>query len=148
MKMYNPDIDTSAMDRESFRQLALAQVYGPSSYYAQCAKERLPFRNMQPRNKSPRRFGSPSGPVTSCGPCSLSPPHAPSTEAVTAFNYPSMLYPESMAVPQNACWYQQNPAWGCPDVATWKNMAQNYQLNQNQGIHLNYISFKTHFKPS
>eukprot|EP00112_Aurelia_sp_Birch-Aquarium-sp1_P022092 Seg611.12 transcript_id=Seg611.12/GoldUCD/mRNA.D3Y31 product="Homeotic protein proboscipedia" protein_id=Seg611.12/GoldUCD/D3Y31 len=132
--MYNPDIDTSAMDRESFRQLALAQVYGTSSYYAQCAKER-PFRNMQQRNNSPRRFGSPSGSVTSRGSCSLSSPHAPPVEAAAAFNYPSMLHQESMPVPQNACWYQQNQAWGCPDIATWKNMAQNYQLNQIQGVY-------------
>ena len=137
------------MERESFRQLALAQVYGPSSYYAQCAKERLPFRNMQQRNNSPRRYGSPSGSVASCGPCSLSPPHVPPAEAATAFNYPSMLYPESMPVPQNACWYQQNPAWGYPDISTWKNMAQNYQLNQNQGIHsFNTFYLKSHLKTS
>ena len=132
--MYSSGIDNSVMNRESLRQMAMAQAFG-SPCYASSTKERGTLRSLAQRSMSPRRYASPTGPVNAYVPYTSMPSSQVSHQTVEAgaLSYPSMLHPESTALPPSSYWYDQEGAWSHSEMQMWKSMAHENQANMSQG---------------
>ncbi len=135
--MYSSGLDNSVINRESLRQMALAQAFNSACY--QVGKERIPQRCIAQRS-SPKRYGSPTRPVGSYGPYASLPSPKPSPPHIDTGiqGFPSMLHSDPAGAQQSSCWYEQNNSWYYPEQPSWKSMAPpTYQASMNQGSYSN-----------
>eukprot|EP00795_Rhopilema_esculentum_P011969 gene11969-2551_t len=126
------DSENATMDRESIRQLALAQIYG-SPYMTQNGKDRHPFRTIPQRSHSPQCYAGSSRSMGGCTPCvSMSPPHGTVVPEQPVMTYPSLLRADAAPIPTNTpsgCWYDQSSSWSNPEYMAWKTYQQGYKMN-------------------
>lgn len=131
--MYNSEIENSLLERESYRHMALAQMYG-SSCYSQTSKERMPRKSIAQQPHSPRCFAGPA--ASGCLPCASIPQGIGPPHDVSISTHPSIFHHENTSPTSGAYWVEQNPSWSCHDQGAWKSFSQHYPVNLTQGMFL------------
>ena len=129
--MYNSGFESNMIDRESLRQMALAQVYGPS-YYSQSSKERLQCKSISQRSHSPRCYSGIPSTSSNCAPCGSMSTGLPHDSTIVA--YPTVLHNEGTAITPSGYWIEKDSGWTYGDHAAWKACSQTYPVNLTQGM--------------